>query len=63
MTDDSEADFRSALRRAGLTVEPDRYGVMLDAYREFQSFLALLDAPLAYADEPAAVFRLPEERP
>ena len=61
--DDGEADFRSALRRAGLNVDPERYGVMLQAYRDFQSFLALLDVPLAYADEPAAVLRLPEDRP
>ena len=62
MMDDTEADFRSALRRAGLTVAPDRYGAMLDAYREFQSFLDLLDVPLADADEPAAVLRLAEDR-
>lgn len=61
--DASEADFQSALRRAGLAVSPERYPVMLAAYRDFQALLAILDVPLSCTDEPAAVFRLPEPAP
>ncbi|MGH7120200.1 MAG: hypothetical protein ACREFP_14630 [Acetobacteraceae bacterium] len=60
---DTEADFRSALRRAGLVVSPERYAVMLAAYRDFQALLAILDLPPPSTDEPAAVFRLPEPAP
>lgn len=61
--EESEADFRSALRRAGLTVSPERYDVMLGAYRDFQALLSVLDTPLPYTDEPAAVLRLAEAAP
>ncbi|HEX9463496.1 MAG TPA: hypothetical protein VGB82_12935 [Alphaproteobacteria bacterium] len=53
MTDDIEADFTAAVRRAGLTLDEDRVAAMRDAYRELQKLLAVLDAPLVYAEEPA----------
>jgi len=52
---DDELDFGAALRRAGLTIPPERYGAMLDAYRSMQAMLKVLDDPLAYEDEPAAL--------
>ncbi len=48
-----EEDFRSAVRRAGTAIPPDRYEVMLAAYRDFQAALKLLDVAYDYADEPA----------
>jgi len=56
-----ELDFAAALRRAGLTVAPERYHAMLEAYRGMQTLLRVLDEPLAYADEPAVSPRLDSE--
>ena len=55
---ESEEDFRSAVRRAGLTIAPDRYLVMLAAYRDFQDLMRCLDEPFAYTDEPAVALHL-----
>ncbi|GAC1482839.1 MAG: hypothetical protein NVS3B2_02420 [Ramlibacter sp.] len=54
----TDADFRSALRRAGLTVDPERLEAMREAYEQFTDYLAVLDRPLGYTDEPASVLRL-----
>lgn len=54
----TDADFRAALRRAGLTVAPERMEAMREAYEQFTDYLAVLDQPLSYTDEPASVLRL-----
>jgi hypothetical protein len=56
---ESEEDFHSAVRRAGITIAPDRYQVMLAAYRDFQQLMRCLDESFAYADEPAVALHLP----
>jgi len=58
MSEDFDADFASAVRRAGLVIPPDRATVMRDAYRELQLLLRVLDAPLGYVDEPAVALDL-----
>jgi uncharacterized protein (DUF1778 family) len=58
MRDDADADFASAIRRAGITIPEERVAVMREAYRDFQKLLALLDEPFGYADEPAATLDL-----
>jgi uncharacterized protein (DUF1778 family) len=58
MSEGDEEDFRSALRRAGITVQAERYDVMLAAYRDFQALMACLDEPFAYAEEPACTLQL-----
>ena len=55
---ESEEDFRSAVRRAGISIAPDRYPVMLAAYRDFQELMRCLDEPFAYTHEPAVVLHL-----
>jgi hypothetical protein len=60
--DNDATDFAAALRGAGLTVPAERYAAMLDAYRSMRALLAVLDEPLAYADEPAVLPR-PEPTP
>ena len=55
MSDD--LDYEAALRRAGLTVPPERDAIMRDAYRQMQALLAVLENPLAYEDEPAQLPR------
>jgi hypothetical protein len=57
--EESEEDFRSAVRRAGISIAPDRYQVMLAAYRDFQELMRCLDEPVAYTDEPAVALHLP----
>jgi len=61
MADDRDAnssdDFASALRRAGVTVPPDRLTIMREAYESMQELLKVLDDPLAYEDEPATLPR------
>jgi len=55
MSDD--LDYDAALRRAGVTVPPERDAIMRDAYRQMQALLAVLENPLAYEDEPAQLPR------
>ncbi|HEX5322017.1 MAG TPA: hypothetical protein VFW46_22875 [Stellaceae bacterium] len=55
MSDD--LDFDAALRRAGLTIPPERDAIMRDAYRQMMALLAVLEDPLAYEDEPAQLPR------
>ncbi len=54
---DDDLDFAAALRRAGLTIPPERVAAMREAYRGMQRLLAVLDDPLAYEDEPAQLPR------
>jgi hypothetical protein len=52
-----EHEFTAALRRAGLTIPEERREIMRDAVTRFQELLKVLDDPLAYEDEPAALPR------
>jgi hypothetical protein len=52
-----EAEFAAALRRAGLTIPEERREIMRDAVTRMQALLEVLDEPLAYEDEPAALPR------
>jgi hypothetical protein len=54
MTDETEQDFRSALRVAGISVPEPRYAIMLEAYRSYRKMALVLDEPTPYADEPTA---------
>ncbi|HTV90037.1 MAG TPA: hypothetical protein VME41_13565 [Stellaceae bacterium] len=55
-----DSEFAAAVRRAGLTIPPDRWEAMRAAYCDMQALLQLLDDPLTYVDEPAV---LPDLRP
>ena len=57
MPTDAETDFDAGLRRAGVTVPPERRAEMLHACERFQALLTVLDEPLAYEDEPAQLPR------
>jgi hypothetical protein len=52
-----EHEFAAALRRAGLTIPEERREIMRDAVTRFHELLKVLDEPLAYEDEPAALPR------
>ena len=52
-----EQEFAATLRRAGLTVPEARREIMRDAVERMQALLQVLDDPLAYEDEPAALPR------
>jgi len=52
-----ENEFAAALRRAGLTIPEERREIMRDAVTRMQALLKVLDEPLAYEDEPAALPR------
>lgn len=54
MTPEMELDFQSALRVAGITIAPERYAIMLEAYRSWRALALVLDEPTPYAHEPAA---------
>jgi hypothetical protein len=56
MEDDIDAEMRAALRVAGITVPPERFAIMRDAYIRSQEMMKPLDEPLAYTDEPAMTF-------
>jgi hypothetical protein len=57
MLDDPDSEFATAVRRAGVTIPDDRWGAMREAYHSMQALLKVLDDPLAYEDEPAALPR------
>jgi hypothetical protein len=57
MPTDADSDFAAAVRRVGVTIPPDRWAEMQDAYQRFQALLKVLDDPLAYEDEPAQLPR------
>jgi hypothetical protein len=52
-----EHEFAAALRRAGLAIPAERREIMRDAVERMQELLKVLDDPLAYEDEPAALPR------
>lgn len=56
--EDLAADFAFCLRRAGLTVPPERMAPMLVAYAELRGQTALLRNRRTAAAEPSNVFRL-----
>ena len=56
MPDEIEADMRTLLRLAGLSLPEDRMLVMRESYERWLEIARVLDEPLAYADEPAVVF-------
>jgi hypothetical protein len=53
-----DADFASALRRCGVTLEPERLPVLRESYVRYLEFVRVLDEPLAYTDEPALSLHL-----
>lgn len=57
MPTDAETEFDAALHRAGVAVPPERRAEMLHACERFRALLKVLDAPLAYEDEPAQLPR------
>ena len=54
MTDALELDFQAALRVAGIRIAPERYAIMLEAYRSWRALALVLDEATPYAHEPAA---------
>jgi hypothetical protein len=54
--DQNEADMRTMLRLAGLTLPEDRIPVMLESYTRWLACAAILDEPLPYTAEPAVTF-------
>ena len=58
-----EDEFAAAVRRAGLTIPPERRQAMRDAYLGLQTLLRVLDDPRSYADEPAVLPHLAPARP
>lgn len=54
--DQIESDMRTMLRLAGLTLPEDRMPVMLESYRRWLKYAAILDQPLPYTAEPAVAY-------
>jgi hypothetical protein len=57
-SDELAAEFDILMRRAGLTVPPDRRSAVLASYADLHEQIALLHDRYAHTDEPANVFRL-----
>ena len=53
-----ETEFDVLMRRAGLTVPPDRRDTMLAAFKDLRAQLALLRQPRSAAAEPSNIFSL-----
>jgi hypothetical protein len=53
-----EAEFDILMRRAGISVPPERRATVLASYADMHTQIALLHARYAHTDEPANVFRL-----
>ena len=52
---DQDDEFAAAVRRAGVTIPPERWQAMREAYASMQRLLSVLADPLTYADEPAVL--------
>ena len=62
-SDELSHEFDVLMRRAGITVPPQRREAVLTAYAELRDQMLLLRDRYAHTDEPANVFRLtPAER-
>ncbi|WP_158744107.1 hypothetical protein [Acidisphaera sp. L21] len=55
---DIDADFASAMRRSGVTLDADRLPGMRESYLRYLEFVRVLDEPLSYTDEPAIALHL-----
>jgi hypothetical protein len=55
MPDDVADEFSAAVRRAGVTIPPERWEAMREAYQGLQTLMKVLDDPLAYEDEPGSM--------
>ena len=55
---DIDQDFASALRRAGVTLEPDRVPALRESFIRYLEMVRVLDDKLAYTDEPAVAMHL-----
>jgi hypothetical protein len=53
-----DADFASAMRRSGVTLDADRLPGMRESYTRYLEFVRVLDDPLSYIDEPAIALHL-----
>jgi hypothetical protein len=60
MSSEQEDEFAAAVRCAGVTIPPERWETMREAYVSMQKLLSVLADPLTYADEPAV---LPDLKP
>jgi hypothetical protein len=60
--DELAAEFDILMRRAGITVPPDRRATVLAGYADLHEQIALLHNRYAHTDEPANVFRLSPPR-
>jgi hypothetical protein len=58
MEDEIDLEMRIALRRAGVTVPPERWAAMRHAFISYQDLATVLDEPLPYRLEPAALYIL-----
>jgi hypothetical protein len=56
--DELAVEFDILMRRAGITVPPDRRATVLVSYADLRGQIALLHDRYAHTDEPANVFRL-----
>ena len=56
MPDTTEADMRTLLRLAALSLPEERMAVMLDSYRRWLDCARVLDEPLPFVAEPATAF-------
>lgn len=61
--DDLAAEFDALLKRAGVTLPPDRRAAALAGYEDLLGQIALLHGRYSHISEPANIFRLqPVER-
>ena len=56
--DELEIEFDVLMRRAGITVPPDRRATVLSSYADLYDQIALLHNRYVHTDEPANIFRL-----
>ena len=57
-TSELAAEFDVLMRRAGITIPPDRRAAVLASYADLHEQIALLHSRYAHTDEPANIFRL-----
>jgi hypothetical protein len=60
--DELATEFDVLMRRAGITVPPERRAAVLAGYADLREQISLLHDRYAHTDEPANVFRLTASR-
>lgn len=62
MHDQERAIYEGMLLAAGIIIPPERNDVMFEAFRAYRELASVLNVPLPYGAEPAAIYLAAEAK-